>query len=89
MDEIRIDELLDKLSEAREAGYGMIIDSFLEVQKDLDPNPAMLMKELEHFVQRVKTVRGDFSPHWHQDMNSRIDALASEVKDIYYAAVLL
>ena len=84
MDMKEIEALLDKLSEARQAGYGVLIDAFLEEDKSIDPNPIMLMKELEHFVQRVKTVRGDFCPHWHQDMNSRIDALAGEVKEVWF-----
>ena len=85
MDIDEIEVLVNKLKEAREAGYGVLIDAHLEQDKSIPPNPVMLMKELEHFVQRVKTVRGDFGPHWHQDMNSRIDALASEVKDFYYS----
>lgn len=84
MDAKEIEILLDKLSEARKAGYGVLIDAYLETEKSYDPNPVMLMKELEDFVQRVKTVKGDFNPHWLQDMNSRIDALAGEVKDIFY-----
>ena len=87
MDIEEVTVLLDKVNEAREAGWKGIIDASIEEGKNFfTPNPAMLMKELEHFVKRVKTVMGEFSPHWHQDMNSRIDALAGEVNDIYHAS---
>ena len=88
MDIKEIEALVDKLSEAREAGYGMIIDSFLEVQKDLDPNPVMLMKELEHLVQRAtKVYSGELPSYWYQDMITRIGYLQDKVNDIHYGAV--
>ena len=86
MDMEEIEALFDKLSEARQAGYGVLIDAWLEHDKSICPNPVMLMKELEHFVQRPKTVRGDFPAHWLQDMNNRILALTDEVKMLYYAS---
>ena len=88
MDSKELQALFDKLTEAREAGYGNLIDDVWEMEKSYDPNPVMLMKELEDLVQRVKTVKGDFNPHWLQDMNSRIDALAGEVNDIFYASTM-
>ena len=84
MDIDEIEVLVNKLKEAREAGYGVLIDAHLEQDKSIAPTPVMLMAELEHFVQRIKTVSGDFGPHWLQDMNSRIDALVGEVKECYY-----
>ena len=84
MDIAEIKILCEKLLEAREAGYGATIDSYIEQGKFICPNPAMFMAELEQFVQRAKTVIGDFPPHWLQDMNSRIDSLCGEVKDIWY-----
>ena len=88
MDMEEIGTLFEKLLEAREAGYGTLLDSMIEQDKDITPNPVMLMKELEHFVQRAKRMyrEGTYDEcpeHWEKDMNTRMDALAGCVHDIW------